>query len=90
MAGPIRRRSKEPKPTTHEAVTDRFNTWRQEDLFGALETSLMEVTGHMDTYRRSDSEKKAQVLPLMAVRLQTALQVVHALQHQVANDKRTQ
>jgi hypothetical protein len=50
----------------------------------------MEVTGHMDTYRRSDSEKKAQALPLMAVRLQTALQIVSALQHQVANDKRTQ
>jgi hypothetical protein len=90
VAGPIRRRSKPPKPTTQEAVTDRFNTWRQEDLFGALETSLMEVTGQMDVYRRSDAEQKALVLPLMTVRLQTALQVVHALQQQVANDKRNQ
>lgn len=80
----MRRRNHQAEPTP----STRFDSWSPEDLYGALETQLMELTNQADAFQRCDAQQKSQVLALMSTKLQTAQQVVMTLQRRVANGKR--
>jgi hypothetical protein len=79
----VRGRKQDPTPTT------RFDSWSHEDLVGALETQILDLSDATRSYPRCDAQQKEQVLSLMLPKLQTAHQVVLALQRRVANDKRS-
>lgn len=75
----------------------RFDRWTNEDVYAALETSLMDAQAGLDEYRRvSKQDDRSKMLGVVHIRMETATEALGVLRKRlvvhvpVANDKRIQ
>jgi hypothetical protein len=90
----MKRRSRETAPPV-SMEESRFDQWANEDIYTALEASLMNAQGSLEEFRRvSTPDDKSKVLGVTAIQMETATEALGVLRKRlvvrvpVANDKR--